>query len=183
MKGITNKLKIILTCAIFIIFAAGMLLLGYGVMANRNQAIADMIALRRVELESLKREQKSFEQGKKDLAQLEASEHPPAELFSRDTKVVKEIQQLESAAQQFDLDLKISVTGTTKTAILVPNTNGELYSVPYNITLNGTFGSIVKFMQTAERLPFITHAKAVSINAFEKDQATAVLSSEFYIKK
>ena len=183
MKGLTNKVKIILVSAVFILFAAGMFLFGYGIMAGRNQSSADIIAQRRVELESLKREQQSFEQGKKDLAQLDASAHPPAELFSRDTKVVKEIQQLESTAQRYDLELKISVTGTAKTAVPVVGTSGELFAVPYTISLDGDFGNILKFMQTAERLPFITHAKSLTFNAIGPDESHASISSEFYIKK
>lgn len=183
MKGIANKTKIIIVVAVFIIFATVMFLFGYGIMAGRNQATADLIASKKTELESLKREQKSFEEGKKDLAQLKDSVYPPEELFSSDTKVVKEIQQLEATALRYDLELRISVSGNTKTALKVPGTIGELYAIPYTISLDGEFRNILKFMQTAERLPFITHAKSVSVNVTSKDETNTSITSEFYIKK
>lgn len=183
MKGIANKTKIIVVVVLFILFAVGMFLFGYGIMASRNQVIADQIAERKIELESLKKEQRSFEEGKKDLAQLKDSLHPPEELFSSDTKVVKEIQQLEATALRYDLELRISVSGDAKTAVKVPGTSGELYAIPYTISLDGEFGNILKFMQTVERLPFITHAKAVSVNATSKDETNTSITSEFYIKK
>lgn len=183
MKGITSKAKIILVIVLFILFAAGMFLFGYGIMAGGNQATADIVAQKRIELEVLEREQKSFEQGKIDLAQLDSSSYPPDELFSRDTKVVKEIQQLEAAAQRFGLELSISVTGSTKTAVKVPNTSADLYAVPYTITLDGPVTSVLQFMQTAERMPFITHAKDVAINVGLAEKTTTIISSEFYVKK
>lgn len=183
MMALTSKLKIIIVVVLFVFFVIGMMMFGYGIMSSRNQAAADVISQRRIELEVLQREQKSFEQGKKDLAQLEASDYPPGELFSSDTKVVKEIQQLESVAQRYDLTMNISVVGTAKTAVKVPNTSGELYAVPYTITLTGPFPNALKFMQMAERLPFITHAKDLAISVTAADKARTVISSEFYLKK
>jgi hypothetical protein len=183
MKGINSKTKIILVVALFVIFAAGMFFFGYGILAGSNQANADIVAQKRIELEVLEREQKSFEQGKKDLADLASSSYPPDELFSRDTKVVKEIQQLEAAAQRYSLDLSIAVTGSTKTAVKVPNTSGDLYAVPYTITLDGPITNVLQFMQTAERMPFITHAKDVAISVGLAEKTTTVISSEFYVKK
>ena len=91
IKTLTNKVKIIILVAVFFLFALGMYLFGFGIMASKNQIVSDAIAQQNVELEVLLREQKSFEQGKKDLAILEKSQFPPDELFSSDTKVVKEI--------------------------------------------------------------------------------------------
>ncbi len=183
MKGINSKTRIILLLVVFVLFAAGMFFFGYGIMAGRNQVTADAVAARRVELEVLQREQKSFEQGKKDIAQLKESSYPPEELFSSDTKVVKEIQKLEEAAQRYNLELDITVTGTTKTALKVTGTTGELYAVPYTITLNGDFNNILLFMQTAERLPFITHTKILSVTVAAEDGSRTVITSEFYLKK
>lgn len=180
---LTYKLKIILLLLAFAVFAVLMFFFGYAIMAGRNQSIADTVAQRRLELEVLQREQISFEQGKKDLAELENVLYQPDDLFSSDTRVVKEIQQLESTAQRFGVDLALSVAGTAAKAKKVEGTASELYAVPYTITLTGTFDNTLLFMQTAERLPFITHAKDISVSVIEGTEARTVISSEFYLKK
>lgn len=183
MKGITSKIKMIVLLVAFTIFAVGMYVFGYGIMASKNQLLADSIAERNVQLEVLQREQKSFEQGKKDLAILEKSQYPPEELFSRDTKVVKEIQQLESAAQQYSLEMKIIVSGSVKVAKAVPGTSSGLFAVPYTLTLTGTPENILLFTQSAERMPFVTHAKNYGISVLGGGKTSATIASEFYIKK
>jgi Tfp pilus assembly protein PilO len=183
MNSLNSKTKVILVIIVFLIFAVAMYMFGFGILGNRNQVAADSISQRRIELEVLSREQKSFEQGKKDLAQLEQSLYPPGELFSRDTKVVNEIQQLEATAQRYSVELDIAVAGTSKTAVKVPDTTGELFAIPYTITLSGPFSNILLFMQASERLPFITHAKDVSVSVNAENAARTVISSEFYIKK
>jgi Tfp pilus assembly protein PilO len=183
MMQLTSQMKIILVLVGFAIFAILMFLFGYKIMAGRNQAIADTVAQRRLELEVLQREQVSFEQGKKDLARLADATYKPDELFSHDTKVVKEIQQLETAAHRYNVELDLQVSGTAATAKRVDGTSGELYVIPYTINLTGSFDNTALFMQVAERLPFITHAKELSITVGAKDEAKTVISSEFYIKK
>ncbi len=70
MKLLNNKIKIIILSAAFLIFALGMFLYGFGILGSRNQVNSDAVTQKRAELEVLLREQKSFEQGKKDLAVL-----------------------------------------------------------------------------------------------------------------
>lgn len=181
--GINNKTKIILVVVGFIFFAAFMFFFGYGIIGNRNKDAADSIGKRKVELEVLQREQKSFEQGKIDLAELAKSAYPPDELFSRDTKVVKEVQQLEEIAQKYNLDMTLAVTGTADLADKVTGTTSDLYAVPYNITLVGSFSNALMFIQAAERLPFITHGKNISVTVGSEDKSHTVITSEFYIKK
>jgi hypothetical protein len=183
MKKISNKIKIIILAVGFIIFAFGMYLFGYSIMANKNQAIADTIAKSNVDLEVLLREQKSFEQGKKDLANLAKSQYPPDELFSSDTKVVKEIQQLESTAQKYSLRLEIKVPGAIKDAKVAPGTSGQLIAVPYIMTLEGSFDNILMFTQALERMQFATHVTSIALKVREDNLTTATYSSEFYIKK
>ncbi len=183
IKAMTSKNKIVVLVVAFVIFAIVMFWFGYGVMDKKNQLIADAIAERNVELEVLQREQKSFEQGKKDLAILEKSEYPPEELFSRDTKVVKEIQLLEAAAAQHSLELKIAVSGSVKAAKPVTGTNSGLYSIPYTLTLEGSPDKFLQFSQALERMPFITRANNFTLNVTGAEKVTALITSEFYIKK
>lgn len=183
MKNITSKIKLIVLIVVFIIFATVMYLYGYGIMGMRNQSVSDELGKRNIELEVLLREKKSFEQGKKDLAVLEKSDYPPDELFSSDTKVVKEIQLLETAAQRYNLDITIAVSGSVKEAKKVEGTTSELFAVPYTLTVTGSIESVLQFIQAAERMPFVSQAKTLNISADSKNGYKAAISSEFYIKK
>lgn len=180
---LNSKIKIILVLVGFVLFTGAMFWFGYDIIGARNHALADSIAKQRVELNLLQREQKSFEEGKKDLAELAKSAYPPEDLFSRDTKVVKEIQQLEAVAQKYDIDLTLTVSGTSQTAVKATGTSAELFAVPYKLILAGTFENTLKFMQVTQRLPFITHAKDISVVSTKDDQTRTQISSEFYIKK
>lgn len=187
IKKLTSKSKIIILVVGFVVFAICMYIFGYGIMANKNQVVADAISQQNVELEILQREQKSFEQGKKDLAVLAKSQYPPDELFSSDTKVVKEIQQLEAAAQRYGLDLNIIVSGTVKDAKPVDATSSGLIAVPYTLSVSGPLENILLYMQLVEHMPFVTHAKNLTISMLavseDEEEAKATFTSEFYIKK
>jgi hypothetical protein len=180
---LTSQMKIIILLVGFGIFAILMFFFGYGIMAGRTASLADGVAQRRLELDVLQREQKSFEQGKIDLAALDKSSYPPDELFSRDTKLVKEIQQLEAAAQTYVLDMDLRVTGTVKSATKVHGTTAELYSIPYTLNLDGSVDNVLMFVQKMEHLPFITHVKTISIRAVSDDEVKATINPQFFIKK
>ncbi len=183
MNKFTYKYKIIVAIALFVVFGALMFFYGYNILDGRNQALADAAMQRATELEMLRREQRSFEQGKKDLANLERRATPPDELFSKDTKVVKEIRMLEEIAARFGLDFKLAIAGSTKSAIVAPGATSELYVIPYTATLEGTYEELHSYLQEAEHLPFATHTTKVAISALEGGNIRAILSSEFYIKK
>lgn len=183
MKRLNYRTKIFIITALLALLIGGMFLFGYGVMAARNQAITDKLGGKNLELEILRREQESFERGKIDLAALEKASYPPEELFSRDTKLVKEIQQLESAAQLHNLALTISISGTSQAAVKVAGTRGELFVVPYTLTLKGDFANTLLFIQEMEHLPFVTRAKEIAVTTAEGEGSTTIVSAEFYIKK
>lgn len=183
MTKMNYKTKLIILIVGFLLFAALMLLYGYGILSNRNKAIAEAVSAQRRELEVLEREQKSFEEGKKDIAALQSSGRPPEELFSSDTKVVKEIQQLEQTALRYNLELGISVSGTTATAVKVPTATAELYAIPYTMTLDGSFEDTILFIQSLEHMPFITHVKSLAISVAADDVTRTTIASEFYINK
>ena len=183
MKKLSAKYKIIIVLAGFLLFAVGMFTFGYGILDKRNEALANTASQLKVEYDILQREQKSFQQGKKDVETLASKEFPPGELFSRDTKVVKEIQLLEQTAARYGVEMKLAISGTVKSAVKVPGTSSELLAIPYNMTLDGSFEDILKFIETSERLSFVTSANVVNITAIKQGQVRATISSEFYIKK
>jgi len=183
MNKLSNKYKIIIAIVLFAIFGIGMFMYGYGILEQRNQILATAATERQAEYELLKREQKSFEQGQKDLADLARRPFPPADFFSKDTKVVKEIKILEDLASRFGVMLSLSITGTTKTALLAPGTLSEVYLIPYTATIEGSFENLIQYMQETEHLPFVTHTKMITASAIENGAVRAILNSEFYIKK
>ncbi len=183
MKRMSYLKKIIILSTFLVLFTGAMFYFVYGFMDQRNENRASQLSQKSLELEVLKREQISFEQGLKDLALLEKATYPPEELFSRDTKLVKEIQQLESVAQLYDLTLSIAISGSTQTAVKIKGTKAELYAIPYVLSLTGDFGNTMLFIQAMEHLPFVTNAKTVSITTSPAEGTTTTINAEFYIKK
>ncbi len=183
MNTFSYKYKIIIAIVVFVLFAVGMFFYGYNIFDSRNRMMADSATQRQGELETLRREQRSFEQGNRDLANLAARPYPPEELFSRDTKVVKEIRMLEEIAARFGLGFRLAIAGNTKTAIAAPGATSELFVIPYTATLEGSYEQLNNYLQEAEHLPFATHTTKVSVAAQESGDIKAILSSEFYIKK
>jgi hypothetical protein len=183
MTTFSYKYKIIVAGVAFVLFAIGMFVYGYNILDGRNQVLADTATQRQAELEMLRREQRSFEQGKRDLANLAAREVPPEELFSKDTKVVKEIRSLEETAARFGLSFKLAIAGSTKTALVFKGASSELFIIPYTATVEGSYDELHSYLQEAEHLPFVTHTTKLSVTALESGDIRAILSSQFYIKK
>ncbi len=183
MPKLSARLKLILLIAGFVVFTMLMFLYGYGIMERRNQSLLDNTLQKRLELEVLKREQKNFEQGKKDIATLDQKEYPPQDLFSKDTKVVKEIQKLEALAANYNLKISLSVSGTSKTAKKATGVSGDLLLVPYIVSLEGSYTNIVRYVQSAEHTSFINKTQAVRLAALQNGNVKATLNSEFYLKQ
>lgn len=183
MKPLSYKYKIIIASVVFVAFAAGMFGYGYTLLEGRNQRLSDAALESQTQYELLKVEQRSFEQGQKDIATLAQKPVPPEELFSRDTKVVKEIKTLEDIAAQNNVEFALAISGTSKTAVQATGTASEIFVVPYTATITGSFDGIMKYMQKAEHLPFATHMNLVTLTAQEDGDLRAQLNSEFYIKK
>ncbi len=167
----------------FVFFALGMFFYGYGILETKNQALSIAAMERESEFQLLEVEQKSFEQGQKDLQNLSKKNVPPNELFSKDTKVVKEIKVLEEIAAQNGLLFSLTISGTTKSAVKAPGTTSEVFVIPYSANLEGNYESIMKYLQQSEHLSFVTHTKQMTMSVTEKGTLKAALNSEFYIKK
>lgn len=183
MKNLGAKYKIAIMGVVFLLFAVVMFMFGYKIFATRNQGLADSTSQRRLEYEVLQREQKSSEQGKKDLAELENKTYPPTDLFSQDTNVVKEIKTLEDAATKNNIALSLQISGTAKTATKVAGVSSELYTVPYIVTMEGTFTDLMNYVQTTEHMPFVSYTKVMNINAIDDGKVRMVMNSDFYIRK
>lgn len=166
----------------FGIFAALMFTYGYGILEGRNQGKLDLVNQKNLELEVLKKEQLTYEQGKKDLAALTEKTYPPQDLFSKDTKVVKEIKILEDLAKQYSLNFTLTVSGTAKMATKVVGVSGDLLLVPYTVTVDGAFNNIQKYIEAAEHSAFINEVQQVSISSTPENRAKGVFNAVFYLK-
>ncbi len=182
MFVLTYRIKLFALLIGFAVFAALMFTYGYGIFEGRNQAQLDSVSKQNLELLVLKKEQLNFEQGKKDIAALSQKTFPPQDLFSKDTKVVKEIKILEDLAKQYGLEFDLQVSGTTKNAVKVPQVSGELFLVPYTVTVTGPFAGIQKYVEMAEHTSFINQTQNINLQAGEDGRTKATLKSVFYLK-
>lgn len=180
---LTSRIKLFLVIIAFAVFSAVMFLYGYDIVDGRNQARLDLVNQKRLELEILQREQKNFTQGKTDIKDLSEKTFPPQDLFSKDTKVVKEIRVLEELASRYSLDLEIDVAGSSKTATKVSGVSSELYLVPYTVIVEGAFNNILKYVDAVEHATFINQTKAIQITSLDIGPTRAEFNSEFYLKK
>jgi Tfp pilus assembly protein PilO len=176
------KSKIYLITLIFFALAAIMFLFVYPSLHSRNARLAASVASQRQILEQLLQEQRSFAQGKKDIETLKTKPIQPGELFSADTRVVKEIKTLEDLSKTYGLDMNLQVSGTAKDAQKVKSSNQLLY-VPYSLSVEGPFDKVLAFLDSAENLSFITPVKTMSISAQKEGIVKTTLTADFYLKK
>ncbi len=182
MKGLTYKYKIYALSAAVGAAALVFFLFIYSWMNSRNQVLSDAVAVKNQEYAEVLAEQQSYELGKKDLVALQSKPLQPGDLFSQDTKVVKEIKTLETLADSLGVDFTLEVSGTIKTAPKLKTATGQLYAVSYTVILEGPFDKVVNFIESTEHLNFVTQTKALSLGVMEEGGVRATLSSEFYIK-
>ncbi len=183
MRKLSARTKLFIVISVFALFASGMFMYGYGIMESRNQVRLDFVNQKNLELEVLLKEQKNSEQAKQDLELLSQKVFPPQELFSKDTKVVKEIQDLEELADRYNLELNLRVAGTSKNALKVPGVSSDLVLVPYVVTVVGAYNNILQYVEAVEHTTFVTQVRSVDITASLEGDTRAEFSSEFYLKK
>lgn len=179
---LTARTKLFAVIIAFVVFAGFMFTYGYGIMEAQNRTQLDTINQKKLELLILEREQENFTQGKKDIAELQSKEYPPQELFSKDTKVVKEIKKLEELASRYSLEMSLSVTGSVETAEEATEVTSELLIVPYTLQLEGAYQNLQKFLQAAEHTAFINHVTQINVEAEETGMVRANLFSRFYLQ-
>lgn len=182
MASLNYKKKIYSLLGLWLL--ACVLLFGYffGLLDKSSRAAAEKLALRKAELGELVQEQQTADLGKKDLAKLAGLPIPEDSLFSRDTKVVREIETLEALAKNTGVSLELAVAGTAGSAQKA-KTKSELLLIPYTVSLNGAFEGAVAFLDGMEHLPFVTQIEQVSARAQKNSAVKVFLSAVFYLKK
>ena len=181
MTKFSYKYKIYIVVAVWVVVSAVLFGYVFDLINNGSQATVDEIVTKKKELLELQAEQRSYQLGKTDLQQLEKKELQPDNFFSSDTSLVREISTLENLAVSNNLKITIGIGGTSN-ALLKAKTASELLLAPYNMSLSGSYSDILNFMQSVEKLGFITHFKTLLV-ANSGQTVTASASAIFYIKK
>ncbi len=176
------KSKIYIVIAGFVLLTLIMFLFVFGKLQERNLRLSTDVANQRRTLEQLAQEQKSYEQGKRDIESLAGKNIQPDELFSRDTRLVKEITTLEDLSQAYSLEMNMQIAGTAKDGQKTKSSS-EILSIPYTLTLTGPFDKVLSFLDSTENLQFITPVKTIAISAQKGGVVKATISADFYIKQ
>jgi Tfp pilus assembly protein PilO len=164
------------------------LVLGYVFkgMDQANQNILAEISKAQAEKGVLAAERDSYNQAKQDLAAMQKKNLQPQDFFSQDVTLVAEIKTLEALGEKLNVTFDLSgLSGTVKT-VPKANTLSAILAVPYSISLKGTFGNVVAFIETMENLDFITTLNSVSLAAGsgkDSDLVIANLTANFYLRQ
>ncbi len=178
----SNKQKIYALAAVYLVGCLVLFLYGFKLLDRSNAALALAVTDQRKQLTDLQNELRNYQLGKQDIDALTQKPHHPDDFFSKDVRVVNEIKTLEALGNGTGLDFRLSVSGTAQSGAKTPNVKGEILSIPYTVTLTGPFPNVVAFLETMERLSFVTHVKTIAINS-QGDDVTAVFNATFFITK
>ncbi len=165
------------------LFSAFLFLYGYSILDDKNHNTALKVAESEQSYQDLLYEQVGFEQGRRDLKEIEEAEFSPNKLFPKNTTLVDNIRVLEDVANRYNLEFVILLSGTGVGDLRTPGVVSEIFSAPYSLTLTGQFRDVMSFFQTIENLQFPTHITNVQINAIVDGEVTAILNSEFFIEQ
>jgi Tfp pilus assembly protein PilO len=183
MHQLSYQYRIYIAAAIFAVFAVVVVVFGYGFFDSRNEALAEQAAVTKQAYENAQAEQKSYEQGKRDLATLEKKDLKPLELFSQDVTVVDKIADLEAKAKAEQISFTLQVSGTRSDAAPLPGTISSLLIVPYTMNVAGSYEQVLRFLERVEHVNFATSVKGITISAQKGNQVRALITAEFYIQK
>jgi hypothetical protein len=174
--------KTYIIALLFFVVAFVMFFFVFDKLQVRNTKLSADVAAQRKTLEQLLQEQHSFEQGKKDIENLKTKKIQPSDLFSRDTRVVKEIKALENLSKIYTLEMNLQIAGTAKNAQKVKSFS-QILSIPYTVTVTGPFDQVLAFLDCTENLNFVTPVKSIVISAQKSGGVKTLISSDFYIKQ
>jgi hypothetical protein len=176
------KNKIIIALIIWLAASAFVFAYLFKMFDQANQDIIGKIAEQKKQLFALQAQQESFKLAQQDLKNLANKPVQPDNFFSQDVTLVKEIMTLENLGEKLNVNFSLNgLSGTIKNAPKVTSLSG-LVSVPYGISLNGSFPRVVDFIETMENLNFITHLTSLNMSA-SGDNVSANLTAIFYLRK
>lgn len=175
--------KIYIAIGIFLIISGFLSGYFFKLIDRSSNVIAESIQKKSVELKGLEAEQRSYEAGKKDLEKLKSLTMRPEDLFSRDTRLVKEIQTFELLANQNNLQVTLSISGSAADAQKLAKSTSNIFVIPYTMSVVGKYSEVIKFLDEMEHVPFVTHITNLQINTVTENNIRATLAGNFFIKK
>lgn len=177
------KNKIYIAAAAWLIVCLAVFGYFFKILDRQNTATLAQIVGQNNELAVLDAQQKSFTMAKQDLADLAKQSLLPDDFFSQDVTLVKEIQTLENLGNKLQVNFNLSgLSGTVKNAPKA-KTQGDIVTVPYSISLSGSFPRVVDFIETMENLSFITHLTTLSLSGNGSTGVNANLTAIFYVRR
>ena len=177
------KSKIYLTAAIWVGVCLAMFAYGFKRIDAGNRGALAKISSEQSELAVLRTEEENYRQARKDLQDLAAKPLQPEAFFSTDISLVKEIEELEALGKTLSVDLTLGGISGTINSVPKAKTQGQLFLVPYQITVMGSFENVVAFVETLENLDFITSLSSLSLSSAGSGNVVAGMSATFYIRK
>jgi Tfp pilus assembly protein PilO len=130
----------------------------------------------------LKAQDASYRQSQKDLKDMAAQQYQPDNFFSQDITLVKEIEELEALGQTSGVTLTLNGISGTINTVPKAKAQGELFTVPYSISVSGPYNKVVDFIETLENLDFITPLGTLSLSS-SGGTVSASMSASFYIRR
>jgi hypothetical protein len=180
---LTYLYKIYIAAGLFLVVAGILFSYAFPWAHGINAALAERIGKKGIEYKAIEAEQRSYESGKKDLENLENLDNKPTDLFSQDVRLVREIKTLEELATREELKMTLQISGTVAEAKKVPQSTSNIFLIPYAMNVVGTYPAIMRFMESVEHAPFVTHVTAVSMTAVSDSEVRVILNGNFFIKK
>jgi hypothetical protein len=179
--------KILTALGVWAAITAGMLFfvlpkLG-GVITHTQETKATQYA----ELEKLRQQTRVLQKMQEDLNNIKRQPVQPEDFFTRDVKLVHEIQHEEEIAAQTGNKIKLTISGTADKAQNIQSASA-LFQVPYTITLQGRFDGLIKFLDLLENSYFISPVSGLNIrtNTDESDPNANIVTTiyaNFFIHK
>lgn len=199
------KLTTIITCGII---AMGIIIFAIIKPLAASVAGAHQEAQKqRNELNRLLAEEASYKSARDDFNRISSRAQEIASLFPTRENLVGHVKKLEAAASEFENTFSLSITDASeqqrstteatenKPYTIVPRlVNIEV--IPYDFQIEGSYASIVRFLQTLENQPFFSEIDTLSFNSRMHDVSgaggisrvrtgtiDALIRSAFYAKK
>ncbi|MDR3642664.1 MAG: hypothetical protein P4L74_03500 [Candidatus Doudnabacteria bacterium] len=183
MGKMSAKNKIIILLIVWIM--SGALMLGYffKILDGQNLQTLNDMGQERLTLAVLQAEDQSFKEAQSDLQKLAREPKQPADFFSSDITLVKELVILENMQPKYGVQMTLSgVSGTINNLPSAP-TASPIVVVPYSISLSGSLGQVVNFLEALENAPFVTDINGLSVSVGGQNSVNLNLAANFYLLK
>lgn len=208
MTGTSAKRSLILTVVVGASIAGGLVFLLLRWQTSGLEEGHTQVEQLTKELDKLQEEERSFTQARSDYQRIRQRAADIGELFPRREGLVEQVKRLEQAAVQsgdaFSLTIQdvseqpgaSPAAGEEKAYTIVPELK-QLDVIPYEFKLDGSFLSIIHFLQILEHQPFYSELEALTLSSTSvsgdgtgrggvlkrSGQVQATIRSAFYARK